>query len=196
MRARRPRSQGGATPTAGCRRGARAPRGGFVSCCKVLNVFGNGEGKGARCAELCNRVASLGLAVFAFKVRMLIFAVSYNVKLMHTTRQRRMAARFLLLVFATMLLLASVHHHETEASSALCEECVHHQPHGGHLQASPTGVDNCVLCQFLSLSYVASLAVGLVVIVSFLSAALPCQQAFCQQQYAAQRIPRAPPFSL
>ena len=179
MRAGRPRSQGG-----------------FVSCCKVLNVFGNGEGKGARCAELCNRVASLGLAVFAFKVRMLIFAVSYNVKLMHTTRQRRMAARFLLLVFATMLLLASVHRHEAEASSALCEECVHHLPHGGHLQASPTGVDNCVLCQFLSLSYVASLAVGLVVIVSFLSAALPCQQVFCQQQYAAQRIPRAPPFSL
>ena len=63
-----------------------------------------------------------------------------------------------------MLILSSVHIHEDqEFSETECSECIAHHCHGHVTQAVPS-FDACVLCQFLSLSFViASVAVAIVV---------------------------------
>ena len=86
-------------------------------------------------------------------------------------RKRRVAAWVLLAVFLPMLLLASAHRHEPQAShDVTCYACLHHLPHSGHLSAnSATGL-SCVLCHFLSLSYVAAIVLAAIV---FLGTSLP-----------------------
>ena len=62
-----------------------------------------------------------------------------------------------------MLLLSSLHIHPSSLSAGdSCAECVHHHC-GGHLgQQSPTTHD-CLLCQFITLSYLA-VAVATVIV--------------------------------
>jgi len=79
-----------------------------------------------------------------------IFAV-VNVKM-----KRHIASIVLLAVFLPMLILASVHTHDTGTIYAdECNECLHHQCHG-HLGELTTTMHACVLCQFLTLSFVAT----------------------------------------
>jgi hypothetical protein len=44
-------------------------------------------------------------------------------------------------------------------------ECLHHIHHSGHFSVEHAGIDNCVLCQFQSLPFVAALLVVLGIIV-------------------------------
>ena len=61
----------------------------------------------------------------------------------------------LLAVFVPMLLLSSLHVHETGVfSDDSCSECVDHQCHG-HLSQLTVSMHQCVLCQLLSLTYLA-----------------------------------------
>ena len=55
------------------------------------------------------------------------------------------------------MLLLSVAHIHPEAYLAVdaCDQCVHHLPHAGHLTAGSGAAHDCLLCQFLSISYVA-----------------------------------------
>lgn len=70
--------------------------------------------------------------------------------------KRHIASWVLLAVYLPMLLLSSLHIHETSMDGATeCAECVKHQCHGHLIQLSD-GVHQCVLCQILTLSYVAS----------------------------------------
>ena len=57
-----------------------------------------------------------------------------------------------------MLLISSLHIHETPEYGEACVECVHHQCHG-HLSQLSDGLHQCVLCQILTLTYIAT-AVG------------------------------------
>lgn len=68
--------------------------------------------------------------------------------------ERRCAAvaAWLLSVVLPMVLVVPFHHHEEEYSDFECELCAHHQPHEGHL-ASSSRIDNCLICQFLGVSY-------------------------------------------
>lgn len=63
----------------------------------------------------------------------------------------------LLAVYLPMLLLASLHVHDVEATAVEqeCTDCVHHNCHG-HLTASAFSMHECVLCQFLSLTFTAA----------------------------------------
>ena len=62
-----------------------------------------------------------------------------------------MASWLLLAVFVPMLLLSSLHIHGYEqAADDLCTECVNHHC-GGHLGQQTLSLDNCLLCQFLTL---------------------------------------------
>lgn len=68
-------------------------------------------------------------------------------------RRRAAAAAWLLSVVLPIILVVPFHHHEAEETSASeCELCAHHQPHEGHL-ASSARIDNCLICQFLGVSY-------------------------------------------
>ena len=77
--------------------------------------------------------------------------VAVNVK-----TRRHIASWVLLAVFLPMLILSSVHVHETTTSIDYeCSGCVQHHCHG-HLGEMTTSMHACVLCQFLTLSFVAA----------------------------------------
>ena len=73
---------------------------------------------------------------------------------MNVDRKRYIASWVLLAVFLPMLILSSVHVHESGGLfEEECNECVHHHCHG-HLGELTTTIHACVLCQFLTLSFV------------------------------------------
>ena len=78
---------------------------------------------------------------------------------------RKIASWLLLAVFLPMLVFSSLHIHENQLTTGEeCTECVNHQPHAGHFSTSMSFYDSCVLCQFISLSY---LAVAIVTVVAY-----------------------------
>lgn len=69
-------------------------------------------------------------------------------------RKQRLVARILLMVFVPMLLLSSLHLHRSEPETeAACYACTHHIKHADHLSAAPRVDGQCVLCQWLMLTY-------------------------------------------
>lgn len=90
--------------------------------------------------------------------------------------KRHIASWVLLAVFLPMLLLSSFHIHETgETVKTECTDCVHHNCHG-HLTQVATWVHDCVLCQFLSLTFVATAAVVLIIIDKVVSSRIDAQR--------------------
>ena len=74
---------------------------------------------------------------------------------MNPITKRKIASWVLLAIYLPLLLVSSLHVHETsDASESGCVECVHHQCHG-HLTQLSDVMHECVLCQFLTFSYVA-----------------------------------------
>ena len=66
-------------------------------------------------------------------------------------KKRKIAAYVLLAVFLPILLLSSLHVHEaTEYAEVSCVDCLHNHC-GGHLTQTTFHMDDCVLCQFLTL---------------------------------------------
>ena len=76
--------------------------------------------------------------------------------------RRHIASWMLLAVFVPMLLLSSLHIHvSANIAQDNCSECVHHQCHG-HLGELTTTMHACVLCQFLTLSFMAAAVFAIV----------------------------------
>ena len=74
-------------------------------------------------------------------------------------KKRRILSLILLAVFLPAFFASILHtHQETIEISAECTECVHHLPHAGHVRAYDGGLSDCLLCHFLGLSFVISLA--------------------------------------
>ena len=70
--------------------------------------------------------------------------------------KRHIASWMLLAVYVPMLVFSSLHIHESHASTDTeCAECVAHQCHG-HIAQTDVSPDDCVLCQFLSLTFTAA----------------------------------------
>ena len=70
--------------------------------------------------------------------------------------KRHIASWMLLAVYVPMLVFSSLHIHESHASTDTeCAECVAHQCHG-HIGQTDSSSDDCVLCQFLSLTFTAA----------------------------------------
>ena len=96
---------------------------------------------------------------FAVKKRWASFRSSRLFTVMNLTKKRQIASWILLAVFVPMLVLSSVHIHDSHISAeTTCTECVAHHSHS-HFGQSETTLDACVLCQFLSLSFVATAVV-------------------------------------
>ena len=99
----------------------------------------------------------------------------------------------LLAVFVPMLALSSLHIHEqTQRTADSCTECVEHHC-GGHLAQQSIPVHACVICQFLTLTFMAATVVA----VLYLSTESKIQfaQRQCVVHLDACGIPtlRAPP---
>ncbi|MBQ9525609.1 MAG: hypothetical protein IJR69_10905 [Bacteroidaceae bacterium] len=90
---------------------------------------------------------------------------------MNLNTKRYIASWVLLTVFLPTLLLSSLHIHHVSEDETSCTACVQHQCHG-HLSQFSGSLHHCVLCQFLTLSFVAGTA-GTVVFLSFV-----CSQRF------------------
>jgi len=108
-------------------------------------------------------------------------------------RYRKASARLLLAVFLSMTVLQCTHIHGYHAGVA-CAACEHHIVHAAHLSVGDTGVDSCVLCQFLHLPY-------LIPAVWVLAAVLFVGARCCRRVYPTVclcvndcRMSRAPPY--
>ncbi len=67
-------------------------------------------------------------------------------------------ARLLLLVFLPILLFSSLHVHQNAVSEDVCYECANHLHHSGHISLQTASFHDCVLCQFVILTFVVATA--------------------------------------
>jgi len=108
---------------------------------------------------------------------------------------RRALAWLLLAVFVPMLLTASLHRHDYGGGGeGVCYECLHHLRHAGHIHAFGVSTSDCVLCQFLSLTFIAAATVALIVPGFRLRTMLRRDAASVPAPVAGRILPRAPPF--
>ena len=78
-----------------------------------------------------------------------------NNRQMRISRRRRLSAWMLLSVFVPMLAFSLVHYHEkADSGGGVCVDCAHHVQHSGHFSAGSASFDDCLVCEFASLSYV------------------------------------------
>lgn len=79
--------------------------------------------------------------------------------------RRYIASWVLLAVFLPMLVLSSLHVHGSgvTASATECADCVHHSCHG-HMIAMSHWTHDCVLCQFLTLTFLTTETLCLIII--------------------------------
>ena len=112
-------------------------------------------------------------------------------------RKRVWYARLLLCVFLPVLIMSSVHIHQPSANSSVeCYACLHHIHHDGHLTSASYSIDNCLLCHFLSLPYVAAAMVAvLFAVTSFGRVRMLSVNDIVAVSHYAKRL-RAPPFRL
>lgn len=80
------------------------------------------------------------------------------------SNKRKFASWVLLSVFLPMLFLASTHVHTFDAGDGDSVACDHHAC-GGHLGRTGESMHDCVLCQFLTLPFLA-VAVAAVILVN------------------------------
>ena len=116
---------------------------------------------------------------------------------MRRQRFRNRVAWALLSVFVPMMMLSAMHIHQPAVDeTASCVECAHHVNHPGHFTSAVEHLDDCVLCQFLSLVYTPAAVIQAVTFVALTTmVSLSSISAVCSKVYHSQS-PRAPPFML
>ncbi len=109
-------------------------------------------------------------------------------------QKRTWAARLMLLVFLPILLFSFLHTHQYAVSvEGGCYECTNHLPHGGHISLQAIHFHDCVLCQFVSLSFVAATTSVLAVARQVVTVLLYTQTPQCLSAVLQKHSPRAPP---
>lgn len=82
--------------------------------------------------------------------------------------RRQVSAVLLLACYVSILLFSSLHVHPTSLFAAdECTECVNHLPHSGHISTVDIGHHECLLCQFLSITYIAAVIATVVFSTSY-----------------------------
>lgn len=114
---------------------------------------------------------------------------------MKAKTKRTRSAWLLLSVFVSMMMLSALHRHETApVVTPTCADCAHHVHHG-HLTTGSVSMHECLLCQFISFSYVAATTLAIALPSASITASLFSQTAFCCQQVGSYRSTRAPPYA-
>ena len=108
--------------------------------------------------------------------------------------RRHIASWLLLAVFVPMLVFSSLHIHEdgVAETETACADCVNHSCHG-HLTQMATWTHDCVLCQFLTLTFVTTAAVALININKVVSSRIDAQRRNVCVAYSGIVGLRAPP---
>lgn len=73
---------------------------------------------------------------------------------------RLWTGRLLLVVYLTIL-SASVFHMHGHGGEVVCQDCISHVWHDGHITKGDVSLGECVLCSFLSTSYLAAEVIAL-----------------------------------
>ncbi|MBQ8656452.1 MAG: hypothetical protein IJ527_05310 [Prevotella sp.] len=111
--------------------------------------------------------------------------------------KRRFSAWLLLAVFLPMLVLSALHvHAAAETAADMCTECVNHSGHHGHLTQTAASVSDCVLCQFLSLSYLETAPLTLTACACLSVLLLAVSVTPCVTRPGNTHAPRAPPYCM
>ena len=112
-------------------------------------------------------------------------------------RKRNIAAWVLLSVFVPMMILSAVHIHKPAADeTANCVECAHHLNHPGHFTSAVEHLDDCVLCQFLSLAYAPAAVIQTVIFVALTTMVSIGNIQMVVSEAGHIKSTRAPPFML
>ncbi|MBQ7510194.1 MAG: hypothetical protein IJT53_04735 [Prevotella sp.] len=114
---------------------------------------------------------------------------------MNAKTKRHTTSWVLLAVFVPMLLLSSLHVHPLAGyTKDYCSECVQHHCHG-HLAELPTVMHQCVLCQFVMLTFVAAAAMVVVCLNKISKTRMARQQDDVPLPVCGIPTLRAPPFN-
>lgn len=108
-------------------------------------------------------------------------------------QKRTWAARLLLLVFLPILVFSSLHVHEYAVGQGDCYECTNHLHHSGHVSLQTASFHDCVLCQFVTLSYIIGVALVLVVAATIHAVSYSTLSVQCLSALYFSQTPRAPP---
>lgn len=77
-----------------------------------------------------------------------------------------------------------------------CGDCTHHIHHSGHITTAVEHIDDCVLCQFLSLVYTPAVILLVVIPFSLTIRGILSNINFVYCKVVLYKSPRAPPFIL
>lgn len=77
--------------------------------------------------------------------------------------RRPWIGRFLLMVYLLILSLSVSHVHE-HGGDFVCQDCINHVQHNGHITDGDVSLGDCVLCSFLSTAFLAAEIVALATI--------------------------------
>ena len=112
-------------------------------------------------------------------------------------RKRIASAWFLLSVFVSMTILSGLHHHQPTVDTATdCADCVHHIHHSGHFTTAAEHFDDCVLCNFLSLTYTPAVTLQVTVPTCLTILSIHGNIDFTCCDASLYKPTRAPPFIL
>ena len=84
---------------------------------------------------------------------------------MDITTRRKIISSILLAVFLSIQALTILHIHSDVETVNVCHDCVAHVHHNGHLSSASFSIDNCLICQFLSLPFAATAGLQIIVFV-------------------------------
>ncbi|MBP5213932.1 MAG: hypothetical protein J6032_04855 [Bacteroidales bacterium] len=82
-------------------------------------------------------------------------------------RFHKQTAKVLLMLLAMLLMLGTkvLHTHHYEWNPSLeCQDCLHHTDHSGHISLATDTQSDCLLCQILSVPFVAETPVPLLLL--------------------------------
>lgn len=113
---------------------------------------------------------------------------------MRIARRRKIISYILLSVFIPMMIIISTHIHQTvSGGNVVCQLCINHIHHAGHLSTQGTSFHDCLICQLYGLPYVTPAATVLTVFVLLTTMTLrPLRSVVILRSFNTYS-PRAPP---
>lgn len=75
--------------------------------------------------------------------------------------RRLWIGRLLLVVYLSILSASVLHVHEHEGEDFVCQDCISHVRHGGHITEGGFSHVDCLFCSFLSTSYLTAEVIAL-----------------------------------
>lgn len=112
---------------------------------------------------------------------------------MTTDKRKTFISQFLLALYLTILTLGTFHVHEHVEDNFVCQDCINHVDHAGHISVGDMAMGDCLLCSFFTVSYIGAQCVAIVFACAVLTSIFSeqTQKMFCKERCIISL--RAPP---